>query len=229
MPWVNSPKVSDQATLSLPDSRNAATAARISCIRASPIRPPPTLTTSARTRSSWRARRKPSMTSGSLSLRRDMIADSGSVTGPSPIPSVRSSSRISGAVWRCRSLETCSVICRASCTSAMRSAYGAEEIRIGGHLVTIVVDVANVMGSRPDGWWRDRAGARPGCTPRSSGWPPVAARSRQMTMRGRMTMRSRLPFVLVLEGAAKAAPIPVAPFRSPQFRRPHSGGPRSGG
>jgi hypothetical protein len=25
--------------------------------------------------------------------------------------------------------------------------------------VTIVVDVANVMGSRPDGWWRDRAGA----------------------------------------------------------------------
>jgi 8-oxo-dGTP diphosphatase len=41
----------------------------------------------------------------------------------------------------------------------MRSAYGAKEIRIGGHLVTIVVDVANVMGSRPDGWWRDRAGA----------------------------------------------------------------------
>ena len=41
----------------------------------------------------------------------------------------------------------------------MRSAYGAEEIGIGGHLVTIVVDVANVMGSRPDGWWRDRAGA----------------------------------------------------------------------
>jgi 8-oxo-dGTP diphosphatase len=25
--------------------------------------------------------------------------------------------------------------------------------------VTIVIDVANVMGSRPDGWWRDRAGA----------------------------------------------------------------------
>lgn len=24
---------------------------------------------------------------------------------------------------------------------------------------TFVVDVANVMGSRPDGWWRDRAGA----------------------------------------------------------------------
>jgi 8-oxo-dGTP diphosphatase len=25
--------------------------------------------------------------------------------------------------------------------------------------VTIIVDVANVMGSRPDGWWRDRPGA----------------------------------------------------------------------
>jgi len=41
----------------------------------------------------------------------------------------------------------------------MRPAYGAKEIEIGGHQVTIVVDVANVMGSRPDGWWRDRAGA----------------------------------------------------------------------
>jgi 8-oxo-dGTP diphosphatase len=26
-------------------------------------------------------------------------------------------------------------------------------------MTAIVVDVANVMGSRPDGWWRDRAGA----------------------------------------------------------------------
>jgi hypothetical protein len=26
-------------------------------------------------------------------------------------------------------------------------------------LVDLVVDVANVMGSRPDGWWRDRAAA----------------------------------------------------------------------
>ena len=48
----------------------------------------------------------------------------------------------------------------------MRSAYGAEEMGIGGHLVTIVVDVANVMGSRPDGWWQDRPALRSGCTPR---------------------------------------------------------------
>lgn len=25
--------------------------------------------------------------------------------------------------------------------------------------ISVLVDVANVMGSRPDGWWRDRAGA----------------------------------------------------------------------
>jgi hypothetical protein len=41
----------------------------------------------------------------------------------------------------------------------MRSAYGAKENHICQHQATIVVDVANVMGSRPDGWWRDRAGA----------------------------------------------------------------------
>jgi hypothetical protein len=94
----------------------------------------------------------------------------------------------------------------------MRSAYGAEEIRIGGHLVTIVVDVANVMGSRPDGWWRDRAGA--------------AARLHAEIVRLAASGRAIPPadnagpddnagppaFVLVLEGAAKAAPIPAAPI-----------------
>ena len=41
----------------------------------------------------------------------------------------------------------------------MRSAYGASGHGNGEPPATIVVDVANVMGSRPDGWWRDRAGA----------------------------------------------------------------------
>jgi 8-oxo-dGTP diphosphatase len=85
----------------------------------------------------------------------------------------------------------------------MPSAYGADEIRIGGHLVTIVVDAANVMGSRPDGWWRDRAGA--------------AARLHSAIVRLAASGRATLPddntvtpgFVVVLEGAAKAAPIPA--------------------
>ena len=73
-----------------------------------------------------------------------------------------------------------------------------------------MVDVANVMGSRPDGWWRDRAGAAvrlyselaalaasgrailPGPTgPRDAGQPPDAAGPPDI--------------VMVLEGAARAA------------------------
>jgi len=73
-----------------------------------------------------------------------------------------------------------------------------------------VVDVANVMGSRPDGWWRDRAGAAvrlyselaalaasgrailPGPTgPEDGGQPPDAAGPPEI--------------VMVLEGAARAA------------------------
>jgi hypothetical protein len=104
----------------------------------------------------------------------------------------------------------------------MRSAYGAEEIGIGGHLVTIVVDVANVMGSRPDGWWRDRAGAAarlhaeivrlaasgraipPGTGPAAEAGPPGAAVTPPETVTP--------GFVLVLEGAAKAARIPAVPI-----------------
>src|ERR1700727_633056 len=39
---------------------------------------------------------------------------------------------------------------------------GAVNGRLDGRLdgeVTVIVDGANVVGSRPDGWWRDRAGA----------------------------------------------------------------------
>jgi 8-oxo-dGTP diphosphatase len=80
----------------------------------------------------------------------------------------------------------------------MRSAYGAKEIGIGQYAVTIVVDVANVMGSRPDGWWRDRAGA--------------AVRLHAELVRLAASGRAIPPgendppdFVMVLEGAAKAA------------------------
>ena len=160
------------------------------------------------------------MMSCSRALRRDMIADSGSLTGPSLIPSVRSSSRISGAVWRCRSLVTCSVSCRASFTSAMRPAYGAEEMGIGGQQVTIVVDVANVMGSRPDGWWRDRAGA---AVRLHAQIVALASSGRAILPDGRGAAEAPGPadeadpagqaspaFVMVLEGAAKAAAARLA-------------------
>jgi 8-oxo-dGTP diphosphatase len=52
---------------------------------------------------------------------------------------------------------------------------------------TVIVDGANVMGSRPDGWWRDRAGA--------------AARLHADLAALDGT------FVLVLEGAARSAKL----------------------
>jgi 8-oxo-dGTP diphosphatase len=92
---------------------------------------------------------------------------------------------------------------------------------IGAQLVTIVVDVANVMGSRPDGWWRDRAGAAVRLhaeiarlaasgrailrdEPRGPGEPgePGENEAEQATVPG---------FVMVLEGAAKAAAARLAP------------------
>ena len=65
-------------------------------------------------------------------------------------------------------------------------------MQIGRAMLTVVVDGANVMGSRPDGWWRDRAGA--------------AGRLHADLVR----IAEREPdreFVLVLEGAARAATV----------------------
>jgi hypothetical protein len=83
---------------------------------------------------------------------------------------------------------------------------------IGGQPVTIVVDVANVMGSRPDGWWRDRAGAA----------VRLHADIARLAASGRAILpdepgetgaeRAGAPgFVMVLEGAAKAAAARLAP------------------
>jgi len=64
-----------------------------------------------------------------------------------------------------------------------------------------VVDVANVMGARPDGWWRDRAGA---ALRLSRSVAELAARGVPVAR-----MPDGLPapaaWVLVLEGQARAA------------------------
>ncbi|MEU4344682.1 hypothetical protein AB0H00_26040 [Nocardia sp. NPDC023852] len=64
----------------------------------------------------------------------------------------------------------------------------------------IVVDAANVVGSRPDGWWRDRTGAA----------------GRLLVKLTRLDERLERPaeVVVVLEGAAKAA---VADETNPEF------------
>jgi hypothetical protein len=54
----------------------------------------------------------------------------------------------------------------------------------------VVVDAANVVGSRPDGWWRDRAGA--------------ARRLVGQLAAGMAGMAGAEELTVVLEGAAKA-------------------------
>ena len=60
------------------------------------------------------------------------------------------------------------------------------------------MDVANVMGSRPDGWWRDRPGAA----------VRLHAELAALAARGRAVLPDDTEpeeFVMVLEGATKAA------------------------
>jgi 8-oxo-dGTP diphosphatase len=75
---------------------------------------------------------------------------------------------------------------------------------ISDQQATIVVDVANVMGARPDGWWRDRAGAAVRLH------TEIAA----LAASGRVILPSETgatgevgppEFVMVLEGAANQA------------------------
>ncbi|MFE5672120.1 hypothetical protein ACFQ58_11005 [Agromyces sp. NPDC056523] len=79
--------------------------------------------------------------------------------------------------------------------------------------VVVVVDVANVMGSRPDGWWRDRAGA---ATRLLAGLPDLVDREvdgphtdadADADWRGEGRVRIER-VVAVIEGAAKAATAP---------------------
>ena len=73
-----------------------------------------------------------------------------------------------------------------------------------------MVDVANVMGSRPDGWWRDRAGA----AVRLYSELAALAASGRAVLPGQTGPGDASPppdpagppeFVMVLEGAARAA------------------------
>jgi 8-oxo-dGTP diphosphatase len=78
--------------------------------------------------------------------------------------------------------------------------------------VTVIVDVANVMGARPDGWWRDRAGA----AARLAGSVAALAAARSEAAAGDaagsgVAAGSGAAYVLVLEGQARAATIAPAP------------------
>lgn len=82
----------------------------------------------------------------------------------------------------------------------------------GGRRVVLVVDAANVVGARPDGWWRDRAGAAhrllvglarlPGATVEDPDGAPVVVAAVGVVLEGRARQA-------VASGAASAPVVPV--------------------
>jgi 8-oxo-dGTP diphosphatase len=68
--------------------------------------------------------------------------------------------------------------------------------------LTVVVDAANVVGSRPDGWWRDRAGAARRLIEEISGLAMEGVVSLPESVEVPALERWFPRFVVVLEGAA---------------------------
>ena len=69
-------------------------------------------------------------------------------------------------------------------------------------MTVLLVDVANVLGSRPDGWWRDRAGATGRLLARLAGLPGTTVPG---PAGGELTCTG---LVAVVEGAAREVPGP---------------------
>ncbi len=71
--------------------------------------------------------------------------------------------------------------------------------------LTLIVDAANVMGSRPDGWWRDRAGAARRLLGELARLANAGVTSLPESVDAPALERWFPRFVVVLEGAARAA------------------------
>lgn len=84
--------------------------------------------------------------------------------------------------------------------------------------LTIIVDAANVMGSRPDGWWRDRAGAADRLAGQLAGLAVQGVAGLPESVRAPVLERWFPCFVLVLEGAARSAAAGHLPGRAADGR-----------
>jgi 8-oxo-dGTP diphosphatase len=78
-------------------------------------------------------------------------------------------------------------------------------LRDVGPAPVVVVDAANVMGSRPDGWWKDRAGAAERLRDQLVGATGAGVEGLGQT--GRPRLRSFPRFLLVVEGRADDAVV----------------------
>jgi len=85
--------------------------------------------------------------------------------------------------------------------------------------VTIIVDVANVMGSRPDGWWRDRAGAARRLRDQIAGVAAEGVAALPGPPEVPELERWFPDFVLVVEGAARSVAAAHAGDPAPQGGR----------
>ncbi len=82
----------------------------------------------------------------------------------------------------------------------LHPAFGARWPALRAPEIGLLVDAANVVGSRPDGWWRDRAGAAERLLRNIAAAAPGV-----LALPGDGTRWVTRP-VVVLEGAAKRAP-----------------------
>lgn len=76
---------------------------------------------------------------------------------------------------------------------------------------TVVVDLANVMGSRPDGWWRDRVAAAGRLYGELLGWGAVGVAPADLPGADPRLSRVHPRLVVVLEGAARDAVLSPDP------------------
>ncbi|MGE3286778.1 MAG: hypothetical protein AB7J32_11850 [Pseudonocardia sp.] len=91
-------------------------------------------------------------------------------------------------------------------SGAQRSA--TPDGRAGPAVTRVVVDAANVIGSRPDGWWRDRAGA----ARRFAGELVALLVERREILAEAVGADGELVVHLVLEGAAgRVVDLPTHP------------------
>jgi hypothetical protein len=90
--------------------------------------------------------------------------------------------------------------------------------------VALVVDVANVMGSRPDGWWRDRAGAASRLV---TSLVPLVGRALPLGQDGAAVRVVRV--LAVVEGQARGIAAPDAGSNSAGPATGKGGAARAGG